>query len=98
VVVVVEYRIDPATAPAFRDAMEALRRMRLRDGAVRWSLLHDAAVPERYLETFTTPTWADHLRQHARVTAADREVEERARAFHLGDSPPAVSHLLGQAV
>jgi MFS family permease len=94
VVVVVEYRIDPATAPAFRDAMEALRRLRLRDGAVRWSLLHDAAVPERYLETFTTPTWADHLRQHARVTASDREVEERARTFHLGDTPPAVSHLL----
>jgi hypothetical protein len=53
------------------------------------------AVPERYLETFTTRTWAEHMRQHARITAADQAVEERARAFHRGDGPPVVSHLLG---
>jgi MFS family permease len=95
VFVVVEYRIDPAEAPAFRAAMQELRRLRLRDGSRRWSLLHDVAVPERYLETFTTRTWAEHMRQHARITAADRAVEERARAFHRGDGPPVVSHLLG---
>ena len=34
------------------------------------------------------------MRQHARATVADRSVEEAARAFHRGEKPPVVSHLL----
>ncbi|MDB5098455.1 MAG: hypothetical protein JWM80_2876 [Cyanobacteria bacterium RYN_339] len=94
VFVVVEYRIDPAQAPAFKAALGELRRLRLRDGAQRWTLLHDIAVPERYLESFSTRTWAEHVRQHHRVTEADRLIEARAAAFHQGDGPPLVSHLL----
>jgi Transmembrane secretion effector len=51
-------------------------------------------VPGRFVETFVVESWAEHLRQHERVTAADRAVEERARAFHTGDGPPIVSHLI----
>jgi hypothetical protein len=38
--------------------------------------------------------WVEHLRQHERVTEADRIVQERLRAFHRPDTPPVVSHLV----
>jgi quinol monooxygenase YgiN len=87
-ITVMEYRIDPKTADEFLQAMKELKRIRQRDGAIRWNLSRDTADPERYIETFVTESWGDHLRQHERVTAENREVEQRAPAFHLGPSRP----------
>jgi hypothetical protein len=56
--------------------------------------MQDAAVPERMLEWFLVATWAEHLRQHERVSEADRALQDRVRAFHRGQAPPVVSHLL----
>jgi MFS family permease len=92
VLVTVEYSIDPADAREFARAMQLMRRLRRRDGAVRWGLFEDAATPGRYIETFLVESWAEHLRQHERVTIADRETEERAFAFHRGVGPPQVTH------
>jgi Transmembrane secretion effector len=39
-------------------------------------------------------SWAEHLRQHERVTVGDKEAEDVARAFHIGATPPAISHLI----
>ena len=35
-----------------------------------------------------------HLRQHERVTLADRGAEARDRALHIGPTPPTVLHLI----
>ena len=92
VLVTVEYFIDRERAAEFARAMEAMRRIRRRDGAIRWGLFEDAAVPGRYLETFVVDSWAEHLRQHERMTVADREAESQAHAFHTGAEPPKVTH------
>jgi MFS family permease len=92
VLVTVEYSIDPVTSREFARAMQLMRRIRRRDGAIRWGLFEDAATPGRYIETFVVESWAEHLRQHERVTISDREIETRAFAFHLGDDPPKVTH------
>src|SRR3984957_7108658 len=92
VLVTVEYSIDPATAREFSGAMQLVRRIRRRDGAIRWGLFEDAATPGRYIETFVVASWAEHMRQHERVTVSDREVQTRALAFHLGDGPPKITH------
>jgi predicted MFS family arabinose efflux permease/quinol monooxygenase YgiN len=92
----VEYRIDPKSADDFLEAMKEMRRIRQRDGAIRWNLLRDAADPQRYIETFVTESWGEHLRQHERVTAEDREAEQRAQAFHLGSESPRVTHLIAE--
>ena len=55
--------------------MQLMRRIRRRDGAIRWGLFEDAATPGRYIETFVVESWAEHLRQHERVTISDRETE-----------------------
>jgi hypothetical protein len=74
--------------------MQDVKRILRRDGAMRWGLFTDTARPGRYLETFLVESWADHMRQHARVTNEDRAAQERTRSFHLGDTPPVVTHLV----
>ena len=95
-ITVMEYRIDPKTAEEFFLAMKEMKRIRQRDGAIRWNLSRDTADPERYVEAFVTESWAEHLRQHERVTAEDREAEQRALAFHLGPEPPKITHLIAE--
>jgi MFS family permease len=96
VLVTVEYLIDPARAAEFARAMQDVKRILRRDGATRWGLFADTARAGRYLETFLVESWAEHMRQHARVTNEDRAALERVRAFHLGDSSPVVTHLVAE--
>jgi MFS family permease len=92
VVVLVEYSIPRDREPAFLEAMESLRRSRLRTGATRWDLLRDGERPRRFVEVFTVPSWEEHLRQHeGRLTGTDQEIEERASS--LSDPAPRVEHL-----
>ncbi len=98
VLVQIEYRIDPKRGREFRQAMRDLRRIRRRDGAIRWGLFHDPAEPGRFVETFLVESWAEHMRQHRRATEADREIEERVSAFHIGGEPPIVNHLVAEHV
>ena len=84
VLIQVEYRISPVRANDFVAAMQSVKRFRRRDGAMRWALFNDAADPARYLETYVVESWAEHLRQHDRMTRVDREDQERALVFHVG--------------
>lgn len=93
VLVTVTYPVSPRHEEAFRAAMEAVRRSRLRTGAVRWELFRDGEHPDRFVEAYLVPSWDEHLRQHTgRLTGADRDAEERVRA--LTDGPAEASHLL----
>lgn len=94
VLVTVEYVIDVANTYDFMSAMQSMRLQRLRDGAYRWGLYNDSGVPSRFIETFVVESWAEHLRQHARVTAADRKTEDVVRAFHVAPTPPNITHFL----
>jgi predicted MFS family arabinose efflux permease/quinol monooxygenase YgiN len=96
VLITVEYRIDPGEADEFARAMRDVRRIRLRDGAFRWDLLSDPADPGRYVESFLVESWVEHMRQHERITLADRAMEERARRHHKGPGPPSVSHFIAR--
>jgi quinol monooxygenase YgiN len=98
VLVMVEYCIDPQRMSEFVQVMQALRLVRRRDGAIRWGLFRDTANPNRCVETFVVESWAEHLRQHERFTMTDRIAEEQVRAFHIGEDPPKVSHLISAHV
>lgn len=91
VMVMIEYRIDPARATEFRDLMQESRRSRLRHGALSWDLLQDVNIPGRFVEMIEDESWTDHLRRFDRVTAADVALRDRKLAFHKGESPPQVS-------
>jgi hypothetical protein len=94
VLVMVEYHIEPEDIEPFVSAMQPVRLLRLRDGALRWNLFQDTADPKRWLETMLVESWGEHLRQHARVTHVDREIEVAAHAFHRGEEAPCVTHLI----
>jgi predicted MFS family arabinose efflux permease len=93
VLVTVEYRIDPADRAPFLAALHELARERRRDGAYAWRVFEDAAIEGRMLETFLSESWLEHLRQHQRVTNADRVVQEVVQRFHTKGTP-LVSHLI----
>jgi len=71
VAVTVEYDVDPEQAAAFSSAMRSLRRLRKRDGAVRWTLYQDAARPSRWVEAFLLRSWLDDLRHQRRGMLLD---------------------------
>lgn len=98
VLVTIEYEIDPVDAEAFARAMRALGEIRLRDGALRWGIWADTARAGRYLESFVVESWIEHLRQHERITAADRAVQSIATAFHRGTEPPRVTHFVHESI
>jgi quinol monooxygenase YgiN len=95
VLVTVEYRIEPRSATEFSRAMqEGMRRIRLRTGAIQWGLFRDTTDPTRYVEFFIVDSWLDHLRQHERFTVSDRATAKLVQSFHVGETPPVVSHML----
>ncbi|HVT57859.1 MAG TPA: MFS transporter [Thermoanaerobaculia bacterium] len=96
VLVTIRYQIDPAAAADFRRTMLSVRRIRLRDGAMEWGLFSDATATDRYTEVFFVRSWLEHLRQHERITFADRDLIVEARAFHRGPDGPEVVHLIAE--
>ncbi|MES2467952.1 MAG: MFS transporter [Verrucomicrobiota bacterium] len=94
VLVEVAYQIDVADEPAFFHAMQALRGVRLRDGAFRWGLYRDLVRPGVIHEVFLVEDWGAHLRQHARFTVESHRIEQAALQFHRGQTPPSVTHCL----
>lgn len=97
VLVTVEYRIRPEERSAFLAQMDTLGQQRRRDGAYDWGIFEDTAAEGRFLETFLLDSWLEHLRQHERVTAADRVQQETIQRFHIGAEPPRVTHLIAAA-
>jgi hypothetical protein len=39
-------------------------------------------------------SWAEHLRQHKRVSKADANLQRAVTQFHIGPNRPAVQHFL----
>ena len=94
VLVQVEYTVDPARADAFTIAVAELGRNRRRDGAVQWWLFQDTADPSRFVETWIEATWAEHLRNHERVSVAHKEIEQRVRDLTRSGSTVATRHFI----
>src|ERR1700733_12854859 len=92
ILVTVEYDVIPDRVPQFIETMREYGRVRRRDGASRWGICRDLEIPNRYLETFVVGSWAEHLRQHDRITRADSPLEVRLRQCTRGE--PTVRHLL----
>jgi ABC-type uncharacterized transport system auxiliary subunit len=50
-------------------------------------------VEGRFIETFLSDSWLEHLRQHQRVTKADQKLEQEVRRFQIG-AGPITTHLV----
>ena len=94
VLILVEYRIDPAQRGPFLKALGRLSTARRRDGAYGWGVTEDSADPRRIVEWFMVESWGEHMRQHRRAHGADADIQREVAAFHEGADRPVVSHLL----
>jgi predicted MFS family arabinose efflux permease len=93
VLVTVEYRLAAdKDREALLAALEKLSQERRRDGAYEWGVFEDAAENLLFLETFLVESWLEHLRQHERVTNADRVLQERIG--QLLTKKPGVRHFI----
>jgi MFS family permease len=90
VMVTIEYHVDQKDHAAFLVAMDALSHERKRDGAYAWCVFQDTAKEDVFLETFFFESWLEHLRQHTRVTKADRLLENNVR--HFVRTAPKITH------
>jgi len=93
VLVTVEYGIRPEDRTMFLEAIVSLADERRRDGAFDWRLFEDLAQAGRFVETFLLDSWTEHLRQHERVTHADRELQQLVNRFQV-DGAPKVTYLI----
>jgi MFS family permease len=98
IVVEIEYRVDPAKARLFYAVMQHIQLVRQRNGAYGWSIARDIADPELWTERYHCPTWHDYLRQRNRSTQSERELQDRAYAFHLGPEPVRIRRMLERPV
>jgi hypothetical protein len=94
VMVQIEYRVRKADVPAFLHALKAVAQERRRDGAYAWGVAEHTGEPERVIEWFLVESWAEHLRQHHRVSRADADLQGEAQRFHIGPDKPVVHHFL----
>lgn len=92
VLVTIEYRVGPDRVRPFLEAVYRFAPVRRRDGASRWAIYQDLEHPESFVEAFVVASWAEHLRQHERLTKADREAAQAVRD-HI-DGEPGTRHLI----
>jgi predicted MFS family arabinose efflux permease len=93
VLVMVEYQLAPAQdRNALLSALQRLAHERRRDGAYSWDMFEDTAERGRFVETFLVESWLEHLRQHQRVTNADRILQDQL--LGLLTQAPVVRHLV----
>lgn len=94
VLVTLEYDVRADATEDFLAAIGTLGQRRRRDGAFGWGVYEHTEHRHRWIESFCVESWLEHLRQHERVTAEDRALQDRIKAMLEDDAPPRVSHYL----
>jgi MFS family permease len=94
VLITVEYRVPRENVPGFLDAAAILGTARKRFGVLQWEIYRDPAIPDRFVETYLVESWAEHLRQHERVTVEEQAAEQQVRAQLCPGVDPLIVHLV----
>ncbi|MGB3555957.1 MAG: MFS transporter, partial [Jannaschia sp.] len=98
IVVTIEHRIDKTNVAAFLKAMNERRRISLRDGARRWTLLRDLSDAQLWVERYHVPTWLEYVRDNQRRTRSDLKNFERIRALQVEGHIPVVHRMIERPV
>ncbi|WP_312412088.1 MFS transporter [Comamonas sp.] len=94
VMIQIRYHVAKDNHAPFLKALARLSAARRRDGAYAWGIVQDTASEDHFMEWFQVESWAEHLRQHKRVTHSDADVQSEVAQYHQGSEPPVVQHFL----
>ena len=97
VLVTIAYEVVPEHEEAFLRAVRTLGHHRRRDGAFAWGVFEHTERRHRFIESFYVESWLDHLRQHERVTGADRLLQSEICELLVPGSEPQVEHYVAPA-
>jgi Transmembrane secretion effector len=78
----------------FLDLAEQLHRIRRRTGATSWRLYRDTANANTLVESFVLGSWAEHDRQHARISQRDDALIDRLETMTINGRSRSVEHYL----
>jgi MFS family permease len=92
VLITIEYQIDPKDRESFLELIQEIGRERRRDGAFAWNVFESPADEGRIIETALLATYLEYEYARARVTKADRIIQEQAQTFLK--APPRVEFLV----
>jgi hypothetical protein len=94
VTVTVELIIRPEDREEFLALTKELRLIFLRNGAFLYRVDEILEHPGTFRTEMRVNSWAEHLRQHARMTKAETELAQRVRAMHWSEQELVVRHSL----
>ena len=94
IAVMIDVEIDRMFGKDMLDVLRELRLIHLRNGAFSWRLHEDLGRPNTYRVEMMYPSWTEYLLMQERLTKNEREVIDKARAFHIGDNLPDFRHFL----
>lgn len=94
IMITVDFEIAEHDIAEFLQTMAARRRIRLRDGARRWSLLRDLENPSIWTEKYYVATWVEYVRHNQRRTMSDSGISDALHALHQGEGLPRVRRMI----
>jgi MFS family permease len=94
VTITVELIIRPEDRKEFLALTKELRLIFLRNGAFLYRVEEILEHPGTFRTEMRVNSWAEHLRQHIRMTKAETALAERLRAMHAGEQELVVRHSL----
>ena len=94
VTITIEYAIAGDDREKFRILMQEVQATLRRNGAFHCRLDESLDQPGLFRLEYMLSTWAEHLRQNARMTVDEARVFKKAWNLHEGDSEPVVRHFL----
>jgi MFS family permease len=94
VMVSVRYQAQPGKEDELISRLRQVRYGRRRTGATSWRAWRDASEPGVILEQFVVASWAEHQRQHERITRRDQDRLDQVQTLTAEGTRPAVTHWL----
>ena len=81
VLIQIEYRVDAEQRDGFLRAIRRIGPTRRRNGAVSWRVYRDIGDDGRFVERYILESWAEYVRLRARMTMADRKLQEEVAQY-----------------
>jgi len=94
VTVTMEFTIRPEDREEFLSLMTKVRLMFLRNGASLFRVDETLEEPGKFRTEMLVNSWAEHLRQHARITREENELFSKAMAMNANGNTPPIRHYL----
>jgi MFS family permease len=94
VTITMEFTIRPEDREEFLSLMTKVRLMFLRNGASLFRVDETLEEPGKFRSEMLVNSWAEHLRQHARITREENELFSKAMAMNANGNTPPIRHYL----